>query len=268
MIDTEHRSIAITGRPPVVSVVSPKGGNGKTTISSNLAVSLARCTPTTIVDLDVHFGDVEYALRMRPVHRLDDVVEHMSRGRTDIDGLLAPHPAGLDILCAPNDPVAADRLDPQAVFDVVDRLIEHGRPIVLDTAGGISDYSLGALDRATHIVLVCGTDVPSIQAGRKLLDTMRTLEMTLDRVHLVVNRATAQVGLTVDDVTRVLELEPSLLVPDHASLAAGMNAGSPVTESSPKSSIAAAFDEFAADILGIDDTRRRRFRILRPGGAT
>lgn len=255
-------------RTPVISVVSPKGGNGKTTVSSNLAVSLARHTPTVIVDLDVHFGDVEYALRMRPVHRLDDVVAHMARGRTDIGGLLAPHPSGLDILCAPNDPVSADRLDPNAVFEVVDRLVEMGRPIVLDTAGGISDYSLGALDRATHIVLVCGTDVPSIQAGRKLLDTMRALEMPLDRVHLVVNRSTAQVGLTVDDVTRVLDLEPALLVPDHASLAAGMNAGSPVTESSPRSAIAAAFDDFAADILGIADTPRRRFRILRQGGSS
>jgi pilus assembly protein CpaE len=229
-------------------------------------VSLARHTPTVIVDLDVHFGDVEYALRMRPVHRLDDVVAHIATGRTDIEGLLAPHPSGLDILCAPNDPVAADRLDPHAVFEAVDHLIALGRPVVLDTAGGISDYSLGALDRATHIVLVCGTDVPSIQAGRKLLDTMRTLEMSLDRVHLVVNRSTAQVGLTVDDVTRVLELEPALLVPDHASLAAGMNAGSPVTESSPKSAIAAAFDDFAGEILGLADTPRRRFRILRNEG--
>ena len=174
-------------------------------------------------------------------------------------------PSGLEVLCAPHDPVAADRLNPLDAFAVVDRLAGQDQPVVLDTAGGISDYSLGALDRARHIVLVCGTDVPSIQAGRKLLATMNELDMPLDRVHLVVNRSNAQVGLNANDVEEVLGLSASLLVPDHPSLAAGMNSGSPVTESSPKSVIAQAFNEFADDLLGISAGPRRRFLVLKQG---
>ena len=251
---------------PVVAIVSPKGGNGKTTIASNLAVSLARRSPTIIVDLDVHFGDIEFALRMRPVHRLDDVVAAVRDGRTDIEGLLAPHPSGLEVLCAPPDPVVADRLDPDEVMAAVDALLGFERPTVLDTAGGISEYALGALDRATHIVLVSGTDVPSIQAGRKLLDSLQALDMPLDLVRLVVNRSTTQVGLSAADVEEVLGLPAALLVPERSSLAAAMNAGSPVTESSPRSPIAVAFNQFADSLLGIDAAPRRRFRLLRPGG--
>ena len=251
----------------VIAVVSPKGGNGKTTVSANLAVSLARRRPAIVVDLDVHFGDIEYALRMRPVHRLDDVVRAHLEGRDNLRGLLTAHPAGLEVLCAPNDPVAADRLDPNEVFAAIDSLAQDDLPIVLDTAGGISDYSLGALDRATDIVLVCGTDVPSIQAGKKLLATMAELAMPLDQIRLVVNRSTAQVGLSAQDVEEVLGLEAALLVPDHISLAAGMNTGTPVTESSPRSTIADAFNEFADDLLGIEDSPRRRFRVLRQGAS-
>lgn len=251
----------------VISVVSPKGGNGKTTVSANLSVSLARRRPTIVVDLDVHFGDIEYALRMRPVHRLDDVVRAHLEGRDNLRGLLTSHPAGLEVLCAPNDPVAADRLDPNEAFAAIDSLAQDDLPIVLDTAGGISDYSLGALDRATDIVLVCGTDVPSIQAGKKLLATMTELAMPLDRIRLVVNRSTAQVGLSAQDVEEVLGLEAALLVPDHISLAAGMNTGTPVTESSPRSTIADAFNDFADDLLGIEESPRRRFRVLRQGAS-
>jgi len=248
--DAAERQAVAPTNIPVVAVVSPKGGNGKTTVSSNLAVGLAHRTDTVIIDLDIHFGDVEYALRMRPAHRLDDLVE--AGNRRDPMTMLSTHPSGLDVLCAPNDPVAADRLSVDDAFAVVDRIIAAGRPVVLDTAGGISDYSLGALDRATRVVMVCGTDVPSVQAGRKLLDTMRRLDMDLDRVDLLVNRADAHVGLSVDDVETALGRHAVITIPEHSSLAAGMNSGSPVTESSPRSPIAAAFRQYADVLLGID----------------
>ena len=248
---------------PVVAVVSPKGGNGKTTVSVNLAVAIARREPTVLVDLDVHFGDVEYALRFHPLHRLDDAVKRLAENaEADLSVLLAAHPTGVEALCAPANPVEADRLQAEESFAVVDRLIEIGRPVVLDTAGGISDYTLESLDRATHVVLVSGTDVPSVQAGRKLLDTMTQLKMDVSRVHLAVNRSTTRVGLTVRDVESVLGLSAALEVAEHSSLAAAMNQGSPLTESSPQSPIAHAFFDFADQILGLDEPKsRRRLRI-------
>ena len=246
---------------PVVAVVSPKGGNGKTTVSSSLAVAMGRRLPTVLVDLDVHFGDVEYALRFHPVHRLNDAVRRLQENpKVDLAAMLASHPCGVEALCAPSNPVEADRILPQDAFLVVDRLIELGKPVVLDTAGGISDYTLGALDRATHIILVSGTDVPSVQAGRKLIDTMAQLEMQLSNVHLVVNRSTTRVGLSVKDVEAVLGMNAALEVPEHSGVAAAMNQGSPITESSPQGPIARAFFDFADRILGIDEaTTKRRF---------
>jgi pilus assembly protein CpaE len=247
---------------PVVAVVSPKGGNGKTTISANLAVAMTRFSTPVIVDLDVHFGDVEYAFRLSPFHRLDGVVQVMrDRPRDGIEHLLTPHPTGVFALCAPADPVSADYLKVDEVLGVVDALIRLERPIVLDTAGGIGEFSLGALDRATETVIVCGTDVPSVQAVKKLLETMRQLDMDMSRSHLVVNRSTARCGLSVSDVEQAVGLDAELEVPEHASFAAGMNQGCPVTESDPRSAMAVPFVEFSNRLLGID--RRKGFRALK-----
>lgn len=238
---------------PVVAVVSPKGGNGKTTISANLAVAMARISDPIVVDLDVHFGDVEYAFRLHPFHRLDGVVAaHREKPKDGIEHLLTAHPTGIAALCAPADPVSADYLLAEDVFAVVDALAGLERPMVLDTAGGISDFTLGALDRATETVIVCGTDVPSVQAVRKLLETMKQLEMDTTHAHLVVNRATARCGLSVRDVEQALGMEATLSVPEHASLAAGMNQGCPVTESDPSSAVGAPFVKFANHLLGVD----------------
>jgi pilus assembly protein CpaE len=249
----------VIGAIPTVAVVSPKGGNGKTTVSSNLAVALSRRTESIIVDLDVHFGDVEYALRMQPTYRLDDLV--IQRSERDPASMLSAHPSGLDVLCAPQDPVSADRLSTQDVFAVVDDLLRTNRPVVFDTAGGISDFSLEALDRATRVVLVCGTDVPSVQAAKKLLSTMDQLGMGLGHVDLLVNRSDSNVGLSVADVEAAVGRPAVLTVPEHSSLAAGMNSGSPVTESSPRSSIAVGFQSYADALLDLSAPAARNDRL-------
>lgn len=245
---------------PVVAVVSPKGGNGKTTISANLTVAMARISAPIVVDLDVHFGDIEYAFRLHPFHRLDSAVTALrERPQEGVEHLLTVHPAGLSALCAPADPVSADYLTADEAFTVVDALIELERPVILDTAGGISDFTLGALDRATEVVMVCGTDVPSVQAVKKLLETMERLEMDTTHAHLVVNRSTARCGLSVADVEEATGRKAALEVPEHQSLAAGMNQGCPVTESDPSSSAGAPFIKFANTLLGVDKSRATKF---------
>ena len=93
-------TLTIESPTPVLTVVSPKGGNGKTTIAVNLAVALARHMPTILVDLDVHFGDVEYALRLHPVHRLDKIIEKFQENpATDLVLLLAQRPSGITAMC-------------------------------------------------------------------------------------------------------------------------------------------------------------------------
>jgi Mrp family chromosome partitioning ATPase len=55
-------------RSKVIVVVSPKGGAGKTAVSSNLSVALAQRHPGRVVavDLDVQFGDLGLALSLSP----------------------------------------------------------------------------------------------------------------------------------------------------------------------------------------------------------
>ena len=249
---------------PFLTVVSPKGGNGKTTIAVNLAVALARLMPTTLVDLDVHFGDVEYALRLHPIHRLDKIIEKFQENAAaDLNVLLAQHPSGVTALCSPNNPLIADGIDVADCFAVIDKLRELGRPMVIDTAAGISEYSLGAIERSTHTILVSGTDVASVQAGRKLLDTLTEFSMGTENVRLVVNRSTTRSGLTVSDVEAVLGLQAAFEVPEHTSIAVATNDGSPITESSVSSPISQLFYDFVGQIMGVPVAPKRTFRFLR-----
>src|SRR5262245_9270924 len=91
---------------PMICVVGPKGGAGKTVTASNLALALASLgRRTALVDLDLQFGDVGLALGMVPERTLYDLAT--SGGAIDADKLdayIVEHETGVRVLLAPVRP--------------------------------------------------------------------------------------------------------------------------------------------------------------------
>ena len=162
----------------MINVMSPKGGVGKTTVSTNIAVGLAQREPgsTVIVDLDVQFGDVASALDLEPTHFIGDVVHGAARyDAMVLKTFLTQHKTGLYVICAPNSPAEADAITPEDVTHLLEMLTAEFRYVVLDTAPGMSDTTLAALDATTDLVLLTSMDVPGVRGMRKELDTLATL---------------------------------------------------------------------------------------------
>ena len=64
------------GAAPLIGVLGPKGGTGKTLIATNLAVALAqRDANVVLVDLDLQFGDVGLALGLSPERTIYDLMK-------------------------------------------------------------------------------------------------------------------------------------------------------------------------------------------------
>lgn len=160
----------------VVPVLAAKGGVGKTTLASNLAASLAFSNPgeVVIVDLDLQFGDVASTLGITPESTISDTV----RFGTDLDGatvkaFLTPALDGkLFALAAPDLPAHADELTPQHVAHVLTLLRRDFPFVVIDTAAGIDEFTLEALDAATDIAVLTSMDVPSVRATAKEIDAL------------------------------------------------------------------------------------------------
>jgi pilus assembly protein CpaE len=227
----------------VICVVSPKGGAGKTTVSTNLASSLAMAAPgeVVIVDLDFQFGDVASALRMTPEYTFADI----SRGPNDVDittvkVFLTPSDAGLFALCAPDSPVDADVIKPVHVQHVLTLLASEFRYVVIDTGSGIDEPTLAALELSTDIVVLTSTDVPSVRATRKEVDTLDLLGLTNQARHFVVNRADARVGLPVGEIEATVGMSAAVSIPSSRLVPISVNQGTPVVVSDRRSNVADA----------------------------
>lgn len=228
-----------TGNPKgtVIGVFSPKGGVGKTTIATNIAVGLGKIAPMSvvIVDLDLQFGDVASGLYLNPEHTVTDAVSPAaSQDTLVLKAFLTVHPSSIYALCAPISPVEADHITPDQITRLLEQLADEFQYVVVDTAPGLPEIGLAALEACTDVVWVSAMDIPSVRGLRSGLDILRQLDILPEGRHVVLNMADAKCGLTVQDVESTIGAPVDVSVPRSRAVAFSTNRGVPVLQESKK----------------------------------
>ncbi len=235
--------------PRVVISLCPKGGAGKTTVSTNLALGLAHAAPgeVVIIDLDLQFGDVSSALGLNPEHSFADAIRDFEKlDAPALKAYLTPHPTGLFVLCAPATPTEADDLTPEHVERVVSLLAESFRYVVIDTPSGLDEITLAALELASDLVLLSATDVPSVRSTRKEIDALKVIGKPSQQWHFVLNRADARTGLTVGAIETAVGVKVDVAIPSSRSVPVSLNKGEPVLGSDPRSPVSLAITQLVS----------------------
>jgi pilus assembly protein CpaE len=229
---SEQEKESATGR--VVTVVSPKGGVGKTTVATNLAVGLARTAPhsTVLVDLDIQFGDVASALDLEPEYSLPDTVQGpASRDAIVLKTFLTQHSTGLYVICGARTPAESDAITAADVGQLVKMLASEFRYVVVDTAPGLSDHTLAAMDLTTDLILLTSMDVPGVRGLRKELDALNQLGLVPPSRTVVLNFADTRAGLSVADVEATIGTRVDVRLPRSKAISTSVNQGLPLLQS-------------------------------------
>jgi pilus assembly protein CpaE len=227
-------------RGKVIPIVSPKGGCGKTTVATNLAVGLAKLAPkeTVIVDLDLQFGDVATALQLTPEHGLAEALSVERLDAMALKTFLMPHPSGLYALCAPDSPARADTISGDDVATLIGLLADEFRFVIVDTAPGLIEHTLAVFDQASDAVMVAGMDVPSIRGLAKELAILRELSLTRMTQHILVNFADRRSGLTVKDIEAVIGTGVDVVLPRSKAVPMSTNRGVPLLQNGGRDAVA------------------------------
>ncbi|GHG46175.1 transcriptional regulator [Sinomonas cellulolyticus] len=215
----------------IIAVMSPKGGVGKTTIATNIAVGLGKIAPMSvvIVDLDLQFGDVASGLMLNPERTIVDAVGG-PMDSLSLKTYLSAHPTNIYALCAPRNPADADRISPDQVAELVKHLAVEFQYVVIDTSPGLGEHVLATLDQATDVVWVCGMDIPSVRGLKSGLEILNELHMLPEHRHVVLNMADKRAGISVQDVEATLGVPVDIVLPRSRSLPLSTNRGVPALQ--------------------------------------
>jgi pilus assembly protein CpaE len=232
---------------PMICILGPKGGTGKTLVSSNLAVALAADGgQAVLVDLDLQFGDIGLALGLRPDKTIYDLAR--SGGSLDaekLDAYLVRHASGLKVLLAPTRPDQASAVTVDFLRDVFTTLRSVADYVVVDTPPGFTPEVIAAIDASSHVCMVGMLDSLSLKNTKLGLETLELMGYDTGRISLVLNRADTRVGITHEDVEAIIGRAPDVLVPSDRQIPISVNDGIPIVARDERSEPARAFRKLA-----------------------
>ena len=240
----------------VVTIFSPKGGVGKTTMAVNLALALSEegARRVCLVDLDLAFGDVAITMQLFPTHSIEQAIG--SEEQIDLQmlsGLLTRHKDSLMVLAAPAHPDVRERITPVLVSRVLRTLREGFDYVVVDTAPAFDDQTLTALDETDECVVIATLDVPTLKNVKVALETLEMLNIAQGHRHLLLNRADDAVGIGVDKVEAILGMNVVAHIASSIDIAAATNAGNPIVVKNPNhvasSAVLALASKFAGETV-------------------
>ena len=226
----------------VVTIMSPKGGAGKTMTATNVALAIAKWVgPERVVmlDADLQFGDVCICLQIDPTHTIVDVAHDIDKlDEPLLESLLATHESGMRVLSGPLEPSLADEISTQVIVKTIGMLKRMFDYIIIDTAPFLDEPVLSILERSDDVLLVVDMDLPSVKNSKLALDTLRLIKFPFEKIKLVLNRVNSKARLDIDELEISLGLNVMAAISSDKLVPRAVNEGVPVVSLYPRSRVA------------------------------
>jgi pilus assembly protein CpaE len=249
LLDRQART---SGACRVISVFSPKGGVGKTTIAFNLAVSLAQMgVSTALIDGSLQYGDLRSLLKVpSDVPSILDLPTDKVQ-ESDLRDVLWRDPAGIDILLAPPRVEMAEMITPRDIEKTISLLRRLYEAIIIDTPAALSETTLALLDGSDTVLSVVTYDSTTIHNTIALAEVFSSIGYPPEKVRYLINRSDSSGGIGKDELMRALGRRLDFeVVSDGRLVVSANNEGMPFVVSSPDAAISRDVRRVAEALLG------------------
>lgn len=245
----------------VITIYSNKGGIGKTTIATNLAVELAKTTrdKVALIDLNLQLGDVSTFMNINPSFDVGYVIKNMitKKDESILNAFEKYKDTSLYILSDPSYIEQSESITPQHIdnlFKVLKRVFSY---IIIDMSSNIDPNSLKILDNSDWILFTTIVNIPAIRNTQRCLNLFKSRRYPNNKIKIVLNRYMENEEISVEDIETTLGEKIYWKIPNnYFSVMESINKGVTVSEINSNSNIANNFKDLAIKIADniVEDT--------------
>ncbi len=234
----------------IISVYSNKGGIGKTSVATNLALELAKITKENVALIDLNFqtGDVTTFLDLKPSFNISYMFQNLDKinGEFLLSTLEKYKDTSLYVLADPpyfkqSENVSLKKIE--ALFEILRKTFSY---VIVDTTGGFDDRAMKALELSDLILLVTVVNLPALRNSQRCLELFDKLGFESDKIQILLNRYMENDEINAKDVEDVLSKNIYWKIPNnYFTMMSAINKGVPVSFVNPDSNVALSFKNLA-----------------------
>lgn len=231
----------------VIVITSGKGGVGKTTTAINLGAALNSFGEEVIV-VDGNLSTPNVGLHLgAPVVPIS--LTHVLLGKAKLDEAIYEHESGTKIIPCSLSIKEMSRINKDKLYDIAKKLRRISDYIILDSAAGLGEEALAAIDASDEVIIVTNPELPSVTDALKAASVARDLGKEIKGV--IITRVQKD-GLDMPylNVKEMLELPVLGIIPEDKSVRKALVRKDAVFHTHPKSKASNAYREIAAKISG------------------
>jgi pilus assembly protein CpaE len=216
----------------IIMVMGAKGGVGTSMLAVNLAAQIASAKHrrTILMDLGQPIGHLSLMLDLRPRFTIRDGLDNLhALDAHFLNGLLAKHSSGLELLAGIAHPDERGRFSPSSITRILNVAQTIAEVVVVDFGVPFSPEWREVLSEASKVLVVAEPTVPSLWSLERHLSAMADLDRETDRIQIVINRHTRKDDKAVSSLEKHLKRSVFSRLPnDTAQVSEAINLGMPL----------------------------------------
>lgn len=247
---SEFNETKKTNNCKIISVFSNKGGIGKTSLATNLALELSKITKENIalIDLNFQMGDITTFLDLKPSFNISYMLENLDKiNETFLLSTLERYKkTSLYVLADPPYFKQADNIQPRQITKLFNTLKETFSYIIVDAEASFEGKNIAALDNSDLVLLVSVANLPALRNTQRCLELFEKLGYDKEKVKIILNRYMENDEIKEADVEKVLSKKIYWKIPNnYFAIMTAINKGIPVSEINDSTNIARSYKDLA-----------------------
>lgn len=250
---SEDTTYANSHKCKIISIFSNKGGIGKTSLATNLALELATTTKENValIDLNFQMGDITTFLDLKPSFNISYMLENLEKiNETFLLSTLERYKnSNLYVLADPPYFKQADDIKPKQISKLFNTLKETFSYIIVDAESSFDGKNIAALDNSDIVLLVSVANLPALRNTQRCLELFDKLGYDKNKTKIVINRYMENDEIKEEDIEKLLSKKVYWKIPNnYFAVMSAINKGVPISSLNSSTNVAQSYKNLAQHI--------------------